>query len=580
MATIMCGIAGIFGHGCESQDLHAMVKAQRHRGPDDSGLLVDVPHRAGLGHARLKIIDLSAAGSQPMTSARGNLHIVFNGEIYNYRELRQELGDYPFRSNSDTEVLLAAFERWGEACLDRLIGMFAFLLWDSDRQTLFAARDRWGVKPLYYSQAGERLYAASEIQALWRAGIGRSPDAASWANYLVHGLSDHSEATFWSGIRSLPPGHWMKWRGGQLEIGRWYDLASRTAGAEDSRSDEEVLEEYEALLIDAVRLRFRADVPVGVALSGGLDSSVLLGVTRRIQGEDSETKAFSYTTGNPCYDELPWVKQMVEHTRHPLVECRLSHREVPDLAQSVYEHECEPFGGIPTLAYARLFEIARQHGVITVLDGQGMDEQWAGYDYYARQDATAGSIQGTRSRALRPECLTEEFAGLATPLRAPDHYGNMLQNLQYSDIYYTKLPKALRFNDRVSMRSSVELREPFLDHRLFELALRQPRERKIRDGASKWGLRRIAASIAPKGIAEAPKRPVQTPQREWLRGPLKNWSSDLIEAAIECHGGAWLDARLVRRHWSEYQSGRVDNSFFVWQWISLGLASPVAAAAA
>jgi asparagine synthase (glutamine-hydrolysing) len=557
-----------------------MVTSLRHRGPDDEGWHVEPDGMAGLGHNRLSILDLSPAGHQPMWDARGERVIVFNGEIYNYLELRRELTDYPFITRTDTEVILAAYDRWGEACLDRLIGMFAFLIWDRREGRLFAARDRFGVKPLHYHQSPDgSLAVASEIKALHAAGVLAQPDAASWASYLTRGLYDHSERTFWGEVYSLPPGHMLIWRQGRVEISCWYDLAKRTGLDFDTRPVNEVEEDYIALLEESVRFRFRSDVPVGVNLSGGLDSSLLLALMQRIQGKDSETMAFTFVTGDPEYDELPWVEQMIRQTRHPLHVCRLNPEDVPDLAASVAAHEDEPFGGLPTLAYARLFERARSKGVIVLLDGQGLDEQWAGYDYYATalEGRTVPTIQGTSSRPVRPECLRPEFAALADSWRAPQPFQDELRNAQYRDARFTKIPRALRFNDRISMRSSTELREPFLDHRLFELALRQPPGRKIDQGTSKVLLRRIAKRLLPSGIAEAPKRALQTPQREWLKGPLRDWAQNQIETALECYGASWLHPEQVRTAWKAYLERGDDNSFYIWQWISLGQLANVSA---
>jgi asparagine synthase (glutamine-hydrolysing) len=569
----MCGIAGIFGNNWERPQLEAMVARQRHRGPDAEGVAVLSAGIAGLGHNRLSIIDLSEAGRQPMASADGRWHIAFNGEVYNYRELRAELHDYPYRSQSDTEVILAAFERWGEACLDRFIGMFAFLIWDAREQTLWAARDRFGVKPLnYHHRADGTVFIASEIKTLHAAGVAADADEEIWATYLATGLHDHSARTFWRGVHSLPPGHCLRWRAGRIEIARWYDLAERTGETHDARPIETVCEEYRALLEESVRLRFRSDVPVGINLSGGLDSSTLLGLVQQVEGEASEVQAFTFLTGHPDYDELPWVEQMLARTRHPLVACRLDAHEVPALAASVHAAQDEPFGGVPTLAYARLFERARQAGVIVLLDGQGMDEQWAGYDYYDAP-AVAGIVQGSKDRPVKPETLTPEFRARARPFDAPAVFSDRLRNLQYRDARFTKIPRALRFNDRVSMRASTELREPFLDHRLVELALRQPPERKIAGGARKWMLRRIAAAMLPAGVIAAPKRPLQTPQREWLRGPLREWATDCIEQTLAKWGGVWFDARAVRAAWQAFCAGDSDNSFYVWQWVNLSLMS-------
>ena len=583
----MCGIAGIIGRGVSLEEsraaVEAMVAAQHHRGPDGNGIYVDPSGAASLGHNRLSIIDLSDAGAQPMSTADGRYQIVFNGEIYNYVELRQELADYPYRSRTDTEVVLAAYSRWGEACLDRFIGMFAFLIWDQQEQRLFAARDRFGVKPVYYSRTPQgQLAIASELRALRTAGVEFEPDATSWATYLALGVYEHGERTFWDGIRSLPAGCCLRWEDGKLEISRWYDLVERSGLDLDTRSEQDVIEEYFGLLQESTKLRFRSDVPVGVNLSGGLDSSALLGLVQQLQGIDSDVKAFTFVTGDENYDELPWVEQMLAQTRHPSIRCLLRPEDVPALAESVQIHQDEPFGGMPTLAYAKLFERAREEGVIVLLDGQGLDEQWAGYEYYNRvltgdsKPKEVGTVQAAKGGATRPDCLTREFAELTEPFDVPCPFGDDgLRNLQFRDTRHTKIPRALRFNDRVSMRASTELREPFLDHRLFELALRQPADRKIRGGTQKWLLRQIVGRLLPGGVVEAPKRPLQTPQREWLRDELRDWAQGQIETALDHFGGRWLEPQRVRVEWQDYQKGASDNSFYIWQWVNLGLCCSV-----
>jgi asparagine synthase (glutamine-hydrolysing) len=550
-----------------------MRDRQRHRGPDGDGLYVDPTGSAGLAHNRLSIIDLSEAGSQPMTTGDGRLWLVFNGEIYNYVELKRELAGYPFHSQTDSEVILAAFRRWGPACLDRLVGMFAFALWDEREQTLLVARDRFGVKPLHYWRKDDgTLFFASDVRALHAAGCPAAPDPVAWATYLATGLSDHTSRTFWRDIAALPPGHSMVWKNGTLRISCWYDLADRVGPELDASPESDVRREYLELLEDSVTLRFRADVPVGINLSGGLDSSALLALVHRVQGADSDVTAFTFTTGDPEYDELPWVARMLARTRHPSIVCELPARDVPALAEAVQEHLQQPFGGLPTLAYARLFERARAAGVIVLLDGQGMDEQWAGYDYFDRAaQAGARFVQGGRDAPVRPECLVPEFLALAEPFEPPRPLVDSISNLQYRDARFTKLPRALRFNDGVSMRASTELREPFLDHRLFEMALRQPATRKIHNGRRKVLLRDMLTHLVDARVVEAPKRPLQTPQREWLRGPLRRWAAECIDEALDAYGGSWLRPDAVRREWASYCAGGSDNSFFVWQWVTAGM---------
>jgi asparagine synthase (glutamine-hydrolysing) len=574
----VCGISAIAGRGWNQRQLDAMVNAQAHRGPDDVGTHVEEGGLVGLGNNRLSILDLSPSGRGPMSSADGSTVITFNGEIYNYLELRRELADYPYRSRTDTEVVLAAYERWGEACLERLVGMFSFALWDGRERLLFAARDRFGVKPLVYHRSPQgTLFLASEIKALHEAGVAAHPDPVAWATYLAYGLMDHGERTFWDGIRALRPGHSLLWRDGVLSVRRWYDLAERVGETEDERSDDEVAEEYLALASEAVRLRFRSDVPVGINLSGGLDSSTLLALVDRLGGRHAEVTAYTFLTGDPRYDELPWVSAMLAGTRHSLVRSELSVRDVPELAPSVQRAQDEPFGGIPTLAYARLFEAARERGTIVLLDGQGLDEQWAGYDYYrahltgSATGPVTGRVQGSRDASILPECLVPEFRAVAEPFTPPRLFHDALRTRQYVDACFAKIPRALRFNDRISMRASTELREPFLDHRLVELALRQPTARKISNGTHKVLLRKIATRLLPGGIVEAPKRPLQTPQREWLRGPLASWADGLIGEALAAYGRTWLEPKAVRAAWRAYRTTPADNSHPIWQWLNLGL---------
>ncbi len=573
----MCGIAGVFGRHSNRDEVEAMLHVQRHRGPDGEGIYVDPEGLAVLGHNRLSIIDLSKNGSQPMRGGGGRYIATLNGEIYNYLELRKELEPhYQFRSKSDTEVLLAAYARWGAECLDRLIGMFAFVIWDEKDKSAFVARDRFGVKPLYYHKRvdGTFLYS-SEIATLHAAGAPRHPNERAWATYLNDGLYDHSTDTFWNDIHSLPGGHFLSWKDGRTQIRKWYDLIERVGDGIDDRSEDEVRSEYFELMKDSVSLRFRSDVPVGINLSGGLDSSTLLGLVHEVQGVQSDVKAFTFATGDPNYDELPWVESMLARTNHELVVCTLTSEEVPGLAEDVQRHQDEPFGGIPTLAYAKVFEEARKRGIIVLLDGNGMDEQWAGYDYYnaATNGHAVPTIQGTTSSPVRPDCLAPEFRQLAEPFDSPRPFKDGVRNLQYRDARFTKIPRAMRFNDRISMRSSTELREPFLDHRLFELAMRQPIERKISNGTRKKMLREIVSELLPRRVSESPKRPMQTPQREWLRGPLRAWTEDMVNTALSGPFGSWLEGPKIRTELKKFMNGGSDNSFFVWQWVSLGLAS-------
>jgi asparagine synthase (glutamine-hydrolysing) len=576
----MCGFISITGSQLEPQEIARLLPVISHRGPDASGTWSSKSGSCAFGHVRLSIIDLSDAGLQPMTTADGRFTIAYNGEIYNYRELRLELeSSFPFHTQTDTEVLLAAYARWGADCLHHLVGMFAFAIWDEHKQTLFAARDRFGVKPLFiHVTADGQLLLASEIKALHAAGVTRRPDQITWATYLSAGMYDHSARTFWEDIEQLPAGNCLTWSPGRTHrIHTWYDAAAEALRCGiDSRSDDEAGEELLALLDESVRLRLRSDVPVGVSLSGGLDSSLLLALIHRTQTPEADIKTFTFICGDADYDETPWVEQVLARTGHPSRFCRLRIEDVPALAARVQFYQDEPFGGLPILGLARVHERARDEGVTVLLDGNGIDEGWAGYDYYARAarvDTGTGPLQGTQSLPTRTDCLRPEFAALGEPFLSPTPFGNPLRDLQYRDVRYAKIPRCMRFADRVSMMFSRELREPFLDHRIIELGLRQPLERKIRDGQSKWLPRRVAENLLPEAVRRSPKRALQTPQREWLRGALVPWADDFIEAGLARWGCDWFDADAVRAAWGDYRRTKSDNSFPVWQWLTVGLMS-------
>lgn len=574
----MCGIAGICGERLDGVRIGAMVERQRHRGPDGSGVYVAPSGMAALGHDRLSIIDVSSAGAQPMSDRTGRYTIVFNGEIYNYIELRSELKDYPYTGHSDTEVILAAYLAWGERCLQRFLGMFAFAIWDEQERRLFAARDRFGVKPLYIHEQGTGLMLASEIKALHTAGVPREPDPATWATYLDRGLHEHATGTFWKGIRHLPAGSFLRWTPATgATVHPWYDVAEAVqVQGVDGRDDAAVSEELHALLCESLRLRFRSDVPVGICLSGGLDSSLLLGVYRAVFGADAPVETYTFYCGDERYDETPYVHAMLEGSPQRGHFCLLTPGEIPLLAAEVQRSQDEPFGGFPTLGMAKVHACARSMNVVVLLDGNGLDEGWGGYDYYARageQPAGAITVQGLGTLQRGSAWLDPAFVRLSAPPAFPAPFTDPLANAQYRDMRFTKLPRAMRFVDRVSMMRSREVREPFIDHRIMELGLRQPPSRKIRDGVHKWLPRQVAANLMPASVRLAPKRPLQTPQREWLRGPLQDWAGRTIQAGLTGFGGAWLDAGAVRSMWQAFVQGDDAWSFRMWQLVNLGLMS-------
>ncbi len=560
----MCGIAGIIG-AFETHQVDAMLLSQHHRGPDATGKYIDRDF-AALGHNRLAIIDLSPQSNQPFLDSSGRYILVFNGEIFNYIELKAELkGYYTFKTDSDTEVLLAAFIIYGNQCLQKLNGMFSFAIWDKQDKKLFAARDRFGVKPFFYSIKNNSFYFSSEIKALHTAGISRIPNEKVWASYFAYGSYGNLDETFWEDILQLPGGYFLEFQNQQLVLKKWYFFEEEVAKQPKNLTFEQAKEYYVALLKDSIDLRVRAHVPVGFNISGGLDSSVLLALVNN-NNNNKSINAYTFYTDNPAYDELPWVEMMVAKTKNPLTKVLLRADEVPDFAQKMEEQQDEPYGGIPTLAYAKIFEQARKDKVLVLLDGQGMDEQWAGYDYYTQENDV--TIQGVTDSPFKMNMLSNSFLEKAVKPNYPKPFADGILNKQYRDLFYTKIPRALRFNDRISMLFSTELREPFLDYRLVEFTFSLPLDFKIKNGITKFMLREIASEYLANDLVYAPKRPLQTPQREWLAEDLKKWVKECFATIEKSNYSDWFNKEALQKELQLYFEGNTQSSFHIWQCIS------------
>jgi asparagine synthase (glutamine-hydrolysing) len=609
----MCGIAGMVGPGANSSVVARMTDAQRHRGPDGEGSYS--ARGVALGHRRLKIIDLTEAGRQPMSTPDGRYTLVYNGEVYNYREIRADLTGAEFHSATDSEVVLQAFVRWGPECLDRFVGMFAFAIWDAVQQELFCARDRLGIKPFYYARLGEDFLFASEIRGLVTAGVPRAVNERVLFDFLARDFYEHSDQTFFAGIHKLAPGSWMVVRAnGEIKRQqRYWNLADDVTRVNVPGKPEQREETLLNLCSEAVDLHLRSDVPVAVALSGGLDSATLLTLLDRVHPDPTRVEAFSFCFAEEAYSERPYVEAMSLETGRRASFVEVSANAFADTAERISLSQEEPFAGAPISAYSLCFELARQRGFIVVMDGSGLDEGLAGYTRFRpglwadlsnacrwedleRELAASGvTTPGQREQALiqmqvasqaegdvgmgqdltcsvRPDCLNPDFVAAARVERPEFErpFSDNLRNLMYRELRYTKLPRALRFRDRLSMAVSTELRPPFLDHRLLAFEFALPPEDLISQGVSKAILRRAASRLLPDSVRMASKRSVQTPQREWFRNELTSWVRERIDRPAFWQRG-WVEPRAGRRAMEAFFRGEGDNSFFLWQWINLEL---------
>lgn len=605
----MCRFAGLVGARVAPGQVEAALHVQAHGGPDDRGSYQDPLHPVTLCHNRLSVIDTSRAGRQPMTLPGADAVLVFNGELYNYQEIKERLPIRNWQSTTDSEVLLAAYLEYGARSVAYFNGMFAFAIWDRRRRRLVCARDRLGIKPFHYAVHRGAFYFSSEVKGMAALGLPLDPDMRTWSEYVVHGCSDHGSRTFFDGVRSLPPGHTLVLdlsRPADPQVEQYWRLPSLTRDTARI-SLQEAQRTLVELVDDAVRLRLRADVPVGLNLSGGLDSaSLLASVDQQWRGDGAST--FTAMFGDPAYDESEFAAQVPGQANWQRHFARLEPEDVMALADTAVWHQEAPFGGVATLAYHRLHEAARNAGVVVLLEGQGVDELLAGYRYFLpyrlldlletgrlrrlrreiacasvgrrRQIASelrrvAGGDSATASQDgtahLRPDCATRamrELAGAPPVFEQP--FPDRLRNALYRDLAHTKLPRVLRMNDRLSMASARELREPFLDHRIVEFAFALPGSFKVRDGATKYVLREAVADRLPETVRKTPKRAVVTPQREWLAGPLAPFVEEIVHSDAFRKRGIFDQGEVIKE-FARFRTTKSANSFHVWQWVATEL---------
>lgn len=606
----MCGISGIIHldrQPVAETQLRSMMSAMKHRGPDDEGLFTE--NGVGLGFVRLSILDLSPAGHQPMFSADERYVLIFNGEIFNYIELREELiaKGRQFRSKTDSEVLLTAYAEWGEAMLHRLNGMWAFVIYDRQEKTLFCARDRFGIKPFYYCIDGKRFLFGSEIPSMLSV-LGRkpTPDQQSIFNYLAFNRTDHDENTFFKEIKKLPHGHYFKISLAPGEVGkglapvRWYDLRKQLK--EPFKNPEA----YREMFHSAVGLRLRSDVPVGVCLSGGLDSSSIVSVLLKdYQLHDLNTFSAVYGAGQTG-DESTFIDLYRPQLRNMFFVQPTAEGLMADM-DAFTRAQFEPVPSTSSYAQYKVMQLAKQHVTVT-LDGQGADEELAGYHYFfgfhfknlLRQGklgnlasemwqyyAKHRSLYGLKSFVffLLPEALRTRVrvmekgyldAGFYqtnaahTGAIAGELYGSpTLQDALLNHFEY-KLEHLLKWEDRNSMWFSIEARVPFLDYRLVERTLALPDDLIIRDGMTKYILREAMNGTLPDAIRNRrDKTGFETPQDEWFRTPMfQKFINDIIHSGSFAARGI-LDAKQVQDTYRRHLNREGSYAREIWKWIHL-----------
>ena len=613
----MCGIAGIFHPDVpkpvDPMRVEAMAATLAHRGPDGAG--VWTAPGIGLGHRRLAIVDLSDAGAQPMLTPDRRLAVTFNGMIYNFREVRAELEakGHIFISESDTEVILAAWRQWGPECLSRFNGMFAFALYDADRDALFLARDRLGVKPLFYAELGDgALIFASELKGLLaHPRLRCAPDPKAIEDFLAYGYVP-DDTSIVAGVRKLPAGHFLLVRRGHAvpQPTRWWDVDFSNP---DRRPAKALQEELVARLREAVTSRMVADVPYGAFLSGGVDSSAVVAFMAEASRGAVETCSIGFDEAD--HDETNYARMVAErfatHHRERIVAA-----DDFTLIDRLADAFDEPFADASALPTYQVSALAREK-VKVALSGDGADEAFAGYRRYrlfmAEERARSflpgplGGLAGALGRVYPKLDWAPQFLRAKTTLQALGQgsglaYANAvgvtpeairrriftapldghlaearyvramaeapaqdpLSRAQYADLKLWLPGDILTKVDRTSMAVSLEAREPLLDHRLIEFAARLPARMRLRGGSGKWLMKRALADRLPEEILHRRKMGFVTPVSAWFRGPLA------AQAAAIAHGSAlaetgWFESAAIARIADAHKSGRADHGRLLWQ---------------
>ncbi|MDD2696643.1 MAG: asparagine synthase (glutamine-hydrolyzing) [Candidatus Pacebacteria bacterium] len=573
----MCGICGIYNlnhrEGIDKSRLRKMTDILSHRGPDDEGFLID--GNMGLGHKRLSIIDLSSAGHQPMANEDKTVWIVYNGEIYNHVELRKELVQkgYEFKSHSDTEVILHLYEKEGENCLQKLNGMFAFLIWDKRKRKIFAARDRLGIKPFYYYSDKKKFIFASEIKAILKYGIKAEPDFSAINDYLAFQFC-LGEKTFFKGIKKIEPGHYLILKDGELRVRKYWDL---DYSIDAKQSEKEFIEELSNLIKESVKIQLRSDVPLGAHLSGGIDTSIVTCLASRYFNFKVPFKTFTgFFPFGKEYDERKYAKLVSNRTRSQYFEISPKSSDFVNILPKLIYFMDEPAGGPGIFPQYFVSKLAAKN-VKVVLGGQGGDEVWGGYTRYLiayLEQALKGAILGLQEEGKYVVTLKSIvpnlgiLKGYASTLqyfwqegifgsmderyfRLIKRMGNMgeifadsflkkiqddsssltdfkkLFNYPNTPSYFnrmthfdikTLLPALLHVEDRTSMAVSLESRVPLLDHRILELSTKIPPTMKFKGGEAKHILKAAVKDFIPKEILERKEKiGFAVPLSEWYR---------------------------------------------------------------
>lgn len=603
----MCGIAGFIDKAGTQEDLNKMTSCIRRRGPDDSGFFFE--EGVALGHRRLSIIDLSDAGHQPMHFE--DLIVVFNGEIYNYKEVQQDLRKegYSFSSSSDTEVVIKAFHCWGPACVNRFIGMFAIAIYDTNEKALFLFRDRAGVKPLYYYQKSGRIAFGSELKSFkyyLTKEERQSIDTDALSEFLSIGYISRNRSIL-RDVKKLPPGNYLKFQNGEATIKEYWNVSFQENKAWLQRKEDDLLDELDELVQSAFRYRMVADVPVGVFLSAGVDSSLVTAVLTKHYGQ---LRTFTIGFSEKNFDESSDAKKIADHLGSIHIERTLTQQDAYQILDKFYDIYDEPHGDNSCVPTTFVSGIAKEAGVKVVLSADAGDELFGGYERYTQYIDRWNQLQKLGSLGKVASHQVLKLLSKVSPGAYADKMGRFSEILGkngFIDFYQTIIrysssselksvfPSFREINsmeleghvlnqmcewdfkrymvddilskvDRATMYHSIEGREPFLDHRLVEFAAQLPVDYKIRNGQTKYLLKKLLGRYLPHELYNLPKRGFGAPLQLWIK---EHYHDQFNEVLGNTNG--LFDKKEINGLLKNYNEGKNINYILLWYLFSFQL---------
>ncbi len=598
----MCGISGYFQNkefkNLPEDKLLKVKNILNHRGPDNFNYFKG--KKFIFFHNRLSIIDLDKRSNQPMASNCGNFIIVFNGEIYNYLELKELLKtEYKFKTKSDTEVLLASFKKWGPECLNKLYGAFAFCIYDLKKDSAFFARDRFGQKPIYFWKDKQNLYFSSEIKFFKIFGYENKMDLNTWQLYLQNAQTDNSRKTFFKGVFQLLPGECMSYSNQNIKINKWYNLLENI-NDNKIQDKEKIINNLYDELEDAIKLNNRSDTKISISLSGGLDSNTLLSFYKNSKNLKNIPQCYSI-----YFEKFLVEKKLIKTTENffnfKSNFIKINKKNWINNFNNLIEITESPIGGVMNVGLYELYQNIKKDGYKVVLDGTGLDEILGGYDVshliYLHQlknknsklfmkvlkkfsifnkislenakkkiknfnPEIYNSIDGYR---LSKEIVNDNFFEKINLKKNTDLKKDILYDHIIDYLQFTKIPRNNRLKDRASMSNSIELRLPFLEHKLVEYCLSLPKEIIFGDGSTKSILRKLMENKMSNKLRNTPKISQQSPQNLWLKSqPFKNHFNDLINSRSFKERGIFNYKKTIKE-WKKFQNKKLETSFFIWQ---------------